>query len=364
MKAQQITRVQGRSGGGRRRLRFAIIGCGDISRMHGDALASMPEVELVAAVDLNPDRLQGMKRTYGIKGLYGDMRTMLRESRPDAVSVCTPNGQHAATCMAASRAGCDVITEKPMAMNPGECRQMLAAARKAGRLLAVGFQYRFHPVTQMLKRFHGEGRFGKLMLVKCQALRRRGIPNWGVFGRKELQGGGPLMDIGVHVIEMAHYVMGCPRPVAATGKTWRFMGDKRSDVVSLWPGWDWQSYTVEDLAVGLIRFDNGAVLQIEASFCGHIEKDLLNFTLMGEKAGATWDPAALFTDDAGTMVNITPAWLPAADFAFLFKAKLQNFVDACLKGTPLEAPGEDGLAVQGMIDGVYRSAAVDKEVRL
>ena len=115
------------------------------------------------------------------------------------------------------------------------------------------------------------------MFVKCQALRRRGIPNWGVFGQKKLQGGGPMIDIGVHVIEMAHYMMGSPEPVAAAGNTWTYMGNKKSAVVSQWPNWDYKTYTVEDLAIGQIRFDNGSILQIEASFAGAHREGRLEF---------------------------------------------------------------------------------------
>ena len=289
---------------------------------------------------------------------------MLKEVKPDAVDVCTPNGVHAPVAIGASRAGCHVITEKPMAMTPAECAKMIAAARQARKRLVIGFQYRYHPVTQMIRRFREEGQFGNIMFAKCRALRRRGIPNWGVFGRKELQGGGPMIDIGVHVIEMAHYAMGRPRPVAASGNTWTYMGNKKSDVVCPWPNWDWKTYTVEDLAIGQIRFDNGAVMQIEAMFCGHIEKDVWNFSLTGDKGSCNWDPAAVFTDKAGTMVNMTPAYTPAADFPVMFASKLRNFVDGCLKGTPLEAPGEDGLAVQKILDGVYRSAAAGREVKI
>jgi len=202
------------------------------------------------------------------------------------------------------------------------------------------------------------------MFVKCRALRRRGIPNWGVFGQKELQGGGPMIDIGVHVIEMAHYTIGSPRPVAASGNVWTSMGNKPSKVVSQWPGWDWRTYTVEDLAIGQIRFDNGAIMQIESSFAAHIEKDVWGFTVIGDKGGASWDPAAIFTDKAGTMVNTTPAFLPRSDFTVLFEHKLKNFVSGCLHSTPLEAPGEAGLAVQKMIDGIYRSAAAGKDVTI
>jgi len=339
-----------------RKLRVAVVGCGGISEVHLRVLQNFPDVEVVAGVDIKPERLDVMRDKFGIKKLYEDWRDMLKEVKPDAVDVCTPNGVHAPATIDALKAGCHVITEKPMAMNPAECEAMIKAAKDAGKVLVVGFQFRYHPATQMLVRAREAGKFGNIMFVKCQALRRRGIPNWGVFGRKEEQGSGPMIDIGVHVIEMAHYAIGRPKPVAATGNIWTYLGDKPSAVVCPWPGWDWKTYTVEDLAIGHVRFDNGAIMHIEASFAAHIERDVFNFSFIGEKGGGRCEPPAIFTDDAGTMFNMTPGFLPSADFAKLFDFKLRNFVDACLKGTPTDAPGEDGLVVQKIIDGVYRSA--------
>jgi predicted dehydrogenase len=347
-----------------RNLRVAMIGCGGICDNHFRAFAGFSDVEVVAAVDKSPARLDAIRQKYGIARLYTDWKTMLAEVQPEAVDICTPNATHAPASIDASNAGCHVMTEKPMAMTPDECRRMIDAAARANKKLVIGFQYRFHPNTQFIKRAADEGRFGAIMFMKCRALRRRGIPNWGVFGQKRLQGGGPMIDIGVHVIEMAHYVMGSPRPVAASGNTWTYMGNKQSNVASMWPNWDWQTYDVEDLAIGQIRFDNGAIMQIEASFAAHIEKDVWNFTLVGEKGGANWDPPGIFADQAGTMVNSTPAFLPNGEFDQLFTIKLRHFVDAILYDKPMEAPGEDGLAVQKILDGVYRSAAAGKEVTI
>ncbi|HSV13995.1 MAG TPA: Gfo/Idh/MocA family oxidoreductase [Tepidisphaeraceae bacterium] len=348
-----------------KKLRVAFIGCGGIAQTHLGALATMPDVEVVAGVDINPDRLDVMRDKWHVDKVYSDWKKMLKEVQPEAVSICTPNGVHAQPAIDSSNAGAHVIVEKPMAMNPGQCQKMIDTAKKAGKKLAVGFQYRYHPNTEFLTRAREAGEFGNVMFVKCQALRRRGIPNWGVFGRKDLQGGGPMIDIGVHVIEMAHYVMGSPKPVAASGNTWTYMGNKKSDVVSQWPNWDYKTYTVEDLAIGQIRFENGAILQIEASFAAHIEKDVWNFTLVGDKGGASWDPPALFTDRAGTMINSTPGFLSSkTDFHSLFISKLRNFVDGCMKDTALRAPGEAGLAVQKILDGVYRSADAGKEVKI
>ena len=346
-----------------RKFRVAFIGCGGIAQTHMTALRQMPDVEVVAGVDILPERLTIFQEKWGVTRLYKDWKKMLREVKPDAVSVCTPNGVHAAPAIDAANAGCHVIGEKPMAMNPAECEAMIAASKTAGKKLAVGFQYRYHPNTQFLKRARDDGEFGNIMYMKCEALRRRGIPNWGVFGQKKLQGGGPMIDIGVHCIEMAHYFMGSPRPVAASGNTWTYMGNKASKVVCPWPNWDHKTYTVEDLAIGQIRFENGAILQIEASFVAHIEKDVWNFTFMGSKGGGQWDPPMIFADHHDTMVNTSPFFL-STDMSFnrLFYIKLRNWVDACTKNTPLEAPGEAGLAVQKMLDGIYRSAAAGKEV--
>ena len=261
-----------------KKLRVAIVGCGGISQTHLTAYKEMPDVEIVAGVDIVPARLKLMKEKWGVTALFDNWKTMLKKVKPDAVDVCTPNGVHCQPVVDACNAGCHAITEKPMAMTPKECQRMIEAAKKSKVKLAVGFQQRYHPNTQFLTRARDEGQFGKIMYVKCQALRRRGIPNWGVFGQKKLQGGGPMIDIGVHVIEMAHFFMGSPRPVAASGNIWTYMGNKPSKVVSQWPGWDHKTYTVEDLAVGHIRFENGAILQIESSFAAHIEKDVWNFT--------------------------------------------------------------------------------------
>ena len=348
-----------------KKFRVAYIGCGGIAQTHLAALKTMPDVEVVAGVDIDPERFAVMKEKWGVEKLYKDWPTMLKEVQPDGVVVCTPNGVHAQPAIDSANAGCHVMVEKPMALDPKQCQQMIEASKKAGKKLAVGFQYRYHPNTEFLTRARDDGAFGNVMFVKCQALRRRGIPNWGVFGRKELQGGGPMIDIGVHVIEMAHYTMGSPKPIAASGNTWTYLGNKASDVVSQWPGWDHKTYTVEDLAIGQIRFENGALLQIEAMFAGHIEKDIWNFSLIGDKGGASWDPANIFTDRSGTMINSQPSFLSSkTDFHNLFVSKLRNWIDGSVSGSELRAPGEAGLAVQKMLDGVYRSAAAGKEVTI
>ena len=347
-----------------RKLRIAFIGAGGIAGTHMRYLAQMPDVEIIAQADISKASMGRRTEEYGIGASYTDYKRMLVEVKPDAVSVCTPNGMHAPATIAALRAGAHVMVEKPMAMNAREAQAMIAAARRKRRKLIIGFQHRFDPRTRFIKDAVDSGRMGKVLFGRVQALRRRGIPNWGVFGRKDLQGGGPLIDIGVHALEMTHFVMGSPRPVAASGQTFTYIGDRKSNVVSQWPNWDHKTYTVEDLAIGQIRFDNGAVLSIEASFAAHIEKDEWNFTIMGEKAGATWDPPGLFSDDGGYMTNSAPHWLPSGPAADVFAQKMRNFVDHVLYDAATMAPAEHGLMVQKMLDGIYASADRGREVRI
>lgn len=344
-----------------KKLRLAFIGAGGIAGTHMRCFKEMDDVEMVAMADISEAALERRSKEYGIADCFADYETMLSKVRPDAVSVCTPNGLHAPAAIASLTAGAHVIVEKPMAMNAREATAMLDTARKHRRKLVIGFQHRFDPKTQFIRKAVDSGRLGRILFARVQALRRRGIPNWGVFGRKELQGGGPLVDIGVHVLEAVHYIMGSPRPVAASGNVFTYLGNKKSETVCRWPDWDHETYTVEDLAVGQIRFDGGAVIHVESSFAAHIRADVWNFQLMGEKGGATWDPLTIATDDNGYMVNTEPGWLPGSGFESTFGAKLRNFVDHVLHDKATLAPAEHGLMVQQMMDAIYESAGKGRE---
>ena len=365
-----------------KKLRVAIIGCGGIAQTHLNAYKSIPEVEIVAGVDVVADRLKVMRDKWGVPedALFGaDLKTgkeisktawreMLKKmgDKIDAVDVGTPNGWHCQPIVDCCLAGKHAITEKPMAMNVAECKKMIAAAEKTGVKLSVGFQHRYRPACQALIEARNNGVFGDMLFVKVRALRRRGIPNWGVFGQKKLQGGGPMIDIGVHMIEAAYEFMGCPKPVAASANVWTYLGNKeeKTHVRSMWPGWDWKTYTVEDLAIGQIRFDNGAIMQIEAAFAAHVKEEVHEFSALGTKGGCEFPSGTIFTDQNNTMVNITPAFLGPEDWNTLFVAKLRNWVNGCLKGTELDASCYDGINVQRILNGVYDSAAAGKEVAI
>ena len=348
-------------------LRLGFIGTGGISDLQLAQFARRNDVSIVALSDISAVNLAKRHTLYPQTKTYTDYKKMLAAEHLDAVSVCTPNRFHAAPTIAALKAGCHVLCEKPLAMTVAEGRRMCTAADQTGKRLVVGFQYRLDPRTGYLRKAFDEGAFGNILFARVQAMRRRGIPNWGVFGRKELSGGGPLIDIGVHVLEMTHYTMGSPQPVSASADMFTYLGNKPSDKIqSMWSGWDYKSYNVEDLAVGRIRFANGAVLHIECAFAAHVpDGSLMNFQLLGDKAGATWEPTVINTDENGHMVNKTPAWLGDTDFTSVFNSKIDAFVDHVLYDAPCAAPAADGLMVQAMLNGLYDSAAKGgKEVKI
>jgi len=343
-------------------VKIGFIGTGGIARLQMSMLRKIEGVEIVAAADVNKTALDLAAAEYKIEKTFSDWRDLLKIKEIDAISVCTPNKLHYEPTVTALMAGKHVLVEKPMAMSAQEAGKMVAAGKKSKKLLQIGFQWRFTPVAQMLRRQVHSGALGDILYVRVQALRRRGIPNWGVFGRKELQGGGPMIDIGVHLLEMAHYVIGAPKPISASGACYTYMGNKKSDTVCQWPNWDYKTYTVEDLAIGFLKFDTGCSIVVESSFVAHIEKSVYGIQIMGTKGGATSEPAMIFTDQNGYMMNMEPAYMGQQHDGFEFK--LKHFVECIRNGAKCLAPGEDGWMVQKMLDGIYKSSQIGKEVKI
>jgi len=345
-----------------KKLRIAMIGCGSIARIHLEAYKQIPEAEIVAGCDVSEANLEWIEKSGRIPGsrLFTDWRQMLAGIKPDAADICTPNFLHCAATIDACDAGCHVLLEKPMAMTVAEGERMIEATERSHVRFSVDYQQRFNPQTEFFIRAREAGDIGDILFMKCQVLHRRGIPNWGNFVQKSRQGGGPLMDIGSHAIDLGMYVMGSPAPVRIAGKTWLYIGNRPSEVASMWPNWDYKNCDVEDLAVGHVEFANGAVMQIEASTAAHIKEDVFKLTFMGTKGGGTWysnwhpdKMPELYTDHAGTMVNIVPGWLPSASRDDMFVAKIRDWVNACLYDTPLRSPASDALKVQKIINGIY-----------
>ena len=343
-----------------RPLHLAFIGAGGVLNHQMTHLKPVPHVVPLAVADVSQGAIDWARNAFGIQQGFTDYRRMLQElPQIDAVSVCTPNALHAEHVLAALEAGKHVMVEKPMATNARDAERMLAAARANNVQLVVGFQHRFDPKVRMIRRHIEAGAFGRILYVRAQALRRRGIPSWGQFGRKEIQGGGPLMDIGIHILEAAHHLIGAPQPLTATANTFCAIGDKPCAAEAPWGAWDHSAFTVEDLAVGMVRFEGGTMLSIETSFAAHIERDVWNIQVMGERGGATLDPPQVFTDQHGYQMTMTPAHVPEQH---PFEYKMRHFVEVARGVRYNEVPPEQGLMIQRILDALYHSAAEGREV--
>ena len=350
-----------------RKIRVGIIGCGNISYCHLGGYKALPDqVELVACCDIDEIKAQKFAEANGFKAWYKDYNDMFAKEQLDAVSVCTWNVAHCGATVAALNAGCDVLCEKPMAMNANEAQQMLEAARKNGRLLMIGFVRRFGNDADILKSFINAGSMGELYFAKATYLRRNGCPG-GWFGDKAYSGGGPLIDLGVHVIDLCRYLAGGPKPVSAYGITYKNLGDNRAGGGKGWVsannlGIDF-AYSVEDFATALIRFENGFAMNVEASFNLNIKNDMGNIELFGTKAGARIDPQIeFFSDMNGQFVDIRPSGNTALDFNGLFNREMEHFVRCVREGIPCRAPAEDGVMLMKILDAIYASAACGHEV--
>lgn len=348
-----------------KKLRIGIIGSGGIAQgCHMKGYASMPDLcEMVAVCDVNPETAKTAADKFEVKKTYTDYRTMLAEAELDAVSVATPNAYHMQPTIDALAAGVHVLCEKPLAMNADESRKMCAAARESGKILQVALQQRFTGQARFMKQFIDGGNMGDIYYARAQALRRRGVPAWGVFIDKEKQGGGPLIDIGVHILDFTLFLMGYPKPVSASGKTWDTLG-KNPDLVNPWGEYDRAKFTVEDFAVGLIKFDNGSVVVLESSFMANLDGDPFQTQLFGTKAGAIvkgWgeSPIEIFTEQNRQLFNMKPTNIPHVESAHVDEVKA--FVDAILHDKPSPVPGENGLILNAIFDALYRSSETGKE---
>ncbi|MBR6554579.1 MAG: Gfo/Idh/MocA family oxidoreductase [Clostridia bacterium] len=355
-----------------RKIRVGIIGCGGIAGAHIVGYKSIPHLaEVVACCDLDAGKAERYAKNNGIPTFYTDYKEMFEKENLDAVSVCTWNAAHAPATIDALNAGINVLCEKPMAMNTQEALAMKEAAEKNGKLLMIGFVRRFGNDADILKKFIDEGTMGDVYFAKATYLRRNGFPG-GWFGDKEYSGGGPLIDLGVHVIDLCRYLAGGPKPVSVYGVTYGNLGPNRavSAGKQQWHasknalGIDFK-YTVEDFATALIRFDNGMTISVEASFNLNIKHDIGNIEIFGTKGGARVDPQIeLFTDMNGMFVDVRPSGDTALNFDGLFSREVGHFVECVRDGKKCISPAEDGVTLMRILDAIYKSAETGEDVKI
>ena len=349
-------------------LKVGVIGGGSISEFHIKPYMKNDGVELVALCDNNEQRLAEVGERYSINGLYSNYEELLQNPEIDAVSICTWNNTHAEISIAALESGKHVLVEKPLSMTVEQALAVEAAVKKSGKVLQVGFVRRHGDNTMLLKQFIDQDELGEIYYAKASCLRRLGNPG-GWFSDQSKSGGGPLIDLGVHMIDICWYLMGKPRPVSVSGNTYSKLGN-RSHIKSLsfYQAADYNPVLndVEDLANALIRFDNGASLFVDVSFTLHAKEDELYVKLFGEKGGAEIEPKlTMVTEKNNTILNVTPQIDNLSfDFERAFSNEINHFVDCCKEGKESIAPVADGVQVMKILNAVYESAKTGKEVYL
>lgn len=350
------------------KLKVGIIGTGGISNFHINGYLKNPNVELYAFCDINEEKVKNMAEKYGVSRIYTDKDEMLKLKELDMVSVCTWNSAHAECTIAALNAGKHVLCEKPMAVSAEEAEKMKEAALRNQKLLMIGFVRRFENETAILRDFIDQDQFGEIYYTKASYLRRKGNPG-GWFGDKSRSGGGPLIDLGVHVIDLVRYLSGSPKPVSAYGATFTKLYDRKNikstgGYVSTDKG-ERDICDVEDLATAMIRFDNGMVLSIDASFCLNIKRDVAKIELFGTKAGAKIENGMeLYNEINDYMADVNLITTPPLSFDVIFGKEIAHFVDCVQNGTPCRAPAEDGIILMKILDAVYESARTGHEASI
>ena len=346
-------------------LRVGFVGFGGIAqgahmpgwqKLQGDGVT-----ELVAVADVSKAALQAAQDKFGVAAgdCFADYNEMLKKVKLDIVDVCTPNCFHRDPTVAAFKAGAHVIVEKPMTVSAADGEAMIAAGKKAGKLLMIAQSCRYLPTAVAAKR--AVRAIGNIYWARASLLRPRGVPAWGAFTIKELSAGGPIYDLGVHILDFCLHMMDFPQPTAVSAATFLEISNKKSIMKH-----DPKKYTVpEELAVALIRFENGAVITLETSWAVNASQGTYSCFINGTKGGIEWSGSSLtlIREEHGMLTNATPQVIPESGQAS-HSEEIFAFVDAIRRKKPSPVPGEQAIITQRILDAIYRSAERGKEVEV
>jgi predicted dehydrogenase len=355
------------------KLKLGLIGCGAVAVEK--YLLSAEETglaEIVAFCDANEKRAVDTAAQYGKTGakVFTDYRRLLEE-KLDAVYVCTPNRSHSEIAVAALESGKHVMCEKPMAINHEEALKMCAAAKQTGKLLTIGYQNRYRADSLYLKKECEAGTLGEIYYARAKAVRRRAVPTWGVFLNEFEQGGGPLVDIGTHALDLTLWLMDNYRPRSVTGAVYHKLNEEKEQANAFGP-WDPEVFKVEDSAVGFITMENGATVYLESSWALNVlDEDEAKAVLCGTKAGADMnDGLAINGARFGRLYTARPMTEPGESEFFpenedTPEVKEQKvFLNAILGNGELTVLPEQAAVVTQILDAIYLSAKEKRQIIL
>lgn len=340
-------------------VRVAIVGAGGISAYHAAALQKTPGAELAAVCDVDEARAAGFAAAHGVSKALTDYEELVDLPEIDAVVITAPNYLHAPIALAALRAGKHVLCEKPMATTAEDAAAMVEAAQKSGRVFMMAYNRRFSGEAQLLKQYVDAGDLGRIYAVRAGWVRRVGIPGWGSwFRRRDQAGGGPLIDLGVHMLDLAMWMLGFPKVVSVSGATYAEFGPTgRGYWGTPAPG---SVCDVEDLALAMIRLEGGATIMLETSWASFTEKESSYLTLLGTKAGADLDPPRIRTERFGRQVDLALE-VPKLDG---YEGETAHFIQCVREGRQPMATAGQGYQLIRILRAIYASAEQGREVEL
>jgi predicted dehydrogenase len=351
-----------------KKLRVGIIGTGWIAEAHIDSYKRMPDVEVVALADIIPGKAAAFAEKYGVPDahIYGHHTEMLAAEELDAVSVCTYNMTHAECTIDCLNKGIPVLLEKPMCVTLEEAIEIRKAELKSGKVLSIGFQPRFDPNMQMIKKIVESGELGEVYYIQTGGGRRRGIPG-STFIEKKTAGIGALGDIGCYSLDMVLNAIGYPKPLTVSAYKSDFFGTNPE----LYPQ-DAKRFNVDDFAAAFIRLEGGIILDFRISWAMHMDTpgDTL---ILGKKAGLRipstdcWNgsvggPMKIYRDVAGVCTQFEVPILGGG--GNLFDKKVRSFLDAVKTNGVSPVPSSQIIKNQAILDGIVRSAELGREVEI
>ncbi len=355
------------------KVRVGIIGCGGIANgKHMPALKTIKEVEMVAFCDIVVERAEKAAEKFGIEGaaVYADYKELLADNTIDVVHVCTPNRSHSFITVDALEAGKHVMCEKPMAKTYAEAKKMLEAAERTGKKLTIGYQTRWRNDCQYLKQACLDGELGDIYYARAIALRRRAVPTWGVFLNEYEQGGGPLIDIATHALDLTLWLMDNYKPKMAVGTKYRKLADQTHNA-NAWGEWDPKKFTVEDAAFGFVVMENGATVSVESSWALNVADPREACCLLaGDKAGADMmDGLRLNYVKHDRQIVEKPSF-DAGGAAYFdgfssddpSELEARAWINAVLNDTEPPTKAAQALVVTRILEAIYTSAETGKAV--
>ena len=347
-------------------LKVGVIGVGGIANTHFPGWNASPDAELFALADPVAPVLERVAAEQNVAVTYNKPEDLINDPDVDIIDICTPSAYHAPLAIAALNAGKHVICEKPLAPTPADINAMIEARDKSGKMLMTAQHFRFENDTIALKKEIETGILGEIYHARSWMLRRNGFVLRPGFIYKKNAGGGPCIDIGVHILDLTLWMMGNPKPAVVTGVTQNKLS-KLPGAYCAWGGGEIPpDMDVEEFAAAFVRFENGASLSLEVSWLlNHpAAGEDMQMWLYGTGGGLHWPKNQLVSTNYETKRQLDTQFSPVAKGMEAHAAECVAFAHAIANGEPSPVPAEESRDVMAILDGVYQSAQSGGEVRL